>query len=332
MPDADPYLQIRSLANAYWLSRCLHVATEFGVPDALGDGPETVEALAGKIGAHADSLKRVLRALATAGVFEDLGGGRFAHSPASRLLRADDPRSQRGLVRFAAADYHWAAWGALGQAVKTGRTAFDGIFGCNSFEYYQDHPEDARVFDDAMAGASAFGIAAATSAYDFSDFKRIGDIGGGAGHLLRAVLAKAPKAEGVLFDMPHVVAAAPRASSERIAFQGGDFFKDDLPVCDAYVMMRIIHDWDDDRSEAILKNLRRAAPPESRLLLVEGVLSEDPKTDWGKITDVEMLVLTGGRERTGEEYRILLAKSGFEMLRVIPTATSISIVEARPAA
>ena len=331
MAEDDASLAMRPILTAYWMSRCIHVAVEFKVPDALGDAPETVEALAAKVGAHAGSLKRVLRAVATVGIFEDLGDGRFAHTPASRTLRADHPNSQRGLAMFAAADYHWAAWGALGEAVKTGRTAFDGLYGCNSFEYYNDHPEDARVFDDAMTSASAPGIAAATSAYDFSGFKRIGDIGGGAGHLIRAVLAKAPAAEGVVFDMPHVAGAAPRVAGERLAFEGGDFFNDDLPVCDAYLMMRIIHDWDDDRSIAILKNLRRAAPPESRLLLVEAVLSDDPKTDWGKITDVEMLVLTGGRERTGEEYRTLLAAAGFEMLRVIPTATSISLVEARPA-
>jgi len=315
---------IRELATAYWRSRCLHVAAELGLADALGDDLMSAEVLARKTGVHAGALHRLMRALASLGVFVEVGD-RYGQSPASQFLRSDHPQSMIGLARFAAADYHWAAWGNLEHSIRTGETAFDNLFGCNSFDYLKAHPEQARVFDQAMARTN---VAALTSVYDFTGFARIADIGGGEGHLIRDVLATAPQAAGVLFDRPDVVSAA--GEGERLVVQGGDFFNDEMPVCDAYLLMRILHDWDDDASVRLLRNLRRATPDHARLLIVEGFLSEEPGPAMAKITDLEMLVLTGGRERTATQFGSLLERAGFSLLDVIHTGTGSAIFEAKP--
>jgi hypothetical protein len=327
-PDLTQAAPIRQLATAYWRSRCLHVAVELGLADAIGDGVRSAEALAEETGTDPGALARLLRALASFDVFVEADGG-YGQSPASQFLRTDHPQSMVGLVRFAGAGYHWATWGGLEHSVRTGEPAFDHLFGCNSFDYFKTHPTEGRVFDQAMSGKAQADVGAVVGAYDFSRFARIADIGGGKGHLIRGVLGAAPEAQGLLFDLPEVAGAAGKA--ERLTIQGGDFFKDTMPVCDAYVLMMILHDWDDDACVRILSNLRRAAPDHARLLIVEAFLPEEPGPAQAKITDIEMLVLTGGRERTATEFNSLLARAGFRFLRTIHTATAMAIFEAEPA-
>jgi hypothetical protein len=325
----DPAANVRALAIAYWHSRCLHAVVELGVADALGDTAEAVEDIARKVGADAEMLNRVLRFLAGVGVFEDQGR-RYAHSAASRLLRLDHPQSVYGLVRFAAADYHWQAWGELPAALKNGRVAFESLFGVNSFEYFRTHPEEGRVFDLAMTAKAQTDNAAIIASYDLSGTMRIADVGGGAGHLLRAMLTARPHLQGVLFDLPAVIGRSAREPAERLEFQAGDFFKDDLPVADLYLLMMVLHDWPDEACIRLLRNLRRVIPDGARLLVIEALLPTEPGPAFAKLTDVEMLVLTGGRERTEREYRALLERSGFDLRRVLPTATSMALLEAAP--
>ena len=327
MNQANPLQMIGQLATGYWIPRCLHVIAELGVADRLGDAPQSAESLAKDVGAEPHALARTLRALAAHGVFQE-SGGRFCHSPASRLLRADHPQSQLAFVRMMGMRFHWAAYGELEHAIRTGQSAASQVAAGGTFDYFAAHPEESRLFDAAMTARSHGQIAAVLGAYDFSGFNRIADVGGGRGHLLERVLASAPRARGVLFDLPHVIGALAPPSSDRISVQGGDFFKDPLPACDAYLLMSVIHDWGDREAVAILGAVRRAAPVHAKLLLIELVVPETPGPHPAKLLDIEMLAMTsGGRERTRAEFEDLYRAAGFRLERVIPTAVATMILE-----
>jgi hypothetical protein len=197
--------------------------------------------------------------------------------------------------------------------------------------YFAEHPEEGGLFNAAMVAKAHGAIAAIVAAYDFSSFDLIGDIGGGHGHLLQAVLDRAPSAKGVLFDQPHVIKEIADLASERLTLQAGDFFKDKLPACDAYLIMEVIHDWNDADSVSILKAIRRAVPPRAKLLLIETMVPDDPGPHWSKNLDVHMLTFIGGRQRTQQEYAALLTKASFSFKLQIDTPADISILEAVPA-
>ena len=328
MTDIDPRQTTLHLATGYWASRCLHVVTELGVADHIGDGAESPEALATAVGAHPQALARVLRALAAHGLFEQVAEG-FRHTPASRLLRTDHPQSLRSFVRMMGMPVHWEAYGKLEHSIRTGESAMTRIAPGGTFQYFANHPEEAHLFDEAMTAKSHEQIANVLDTYDFSGFERIADIGGGRGHLLRAVLAANPGVTGVLFDLPHVIdalAASPR--SDRLTLRGGSFFTDTLPECDAYLLMSVIHDWGDAEATAILSAVRRAAPPHAKVLVLEMLMPDAPGPHPAKSLDVEMLVMTtGGRERTRAEYERLLESAQMRLARVIPTATPTVILE-----
>ena len=273
--QSDPVSTVLQIAGGHCLPRCLHVVADLGVADALDETPRTAAQLAASVGADPDALGRVLRLLAAHGVFECQGDA-FRHSPASRLLRADHPQSLRALARMFGLPINWATWEALKYTVKTGLPAADQVVPGGFWAYFAEHPEDSAVFNEAMAAKAHGQVAGVVAAYDFSGFRVIGDIGGGRGHLLRAVLDSAPAASGVLFDLPHVVREAAGAASERLKVQAGDFFKDTLPTCDAYLVMEVIHDWGDEETVAILKAIRRPAPPHAKLLLIEQIVPDDP--------------------------------------------------------
>lgn len=328
MVDAAAARNILTLSTAYWASRCLHVVADAGIADALGDEPETAAALAAKTGTNADALHRILRALVNHGVFT-LRDGRFAHNAASRLLRSDEPASMRALARMMGLDVHWDVYRNTAYSLKTGRSAADEAVPGGLFARLREYPEEGRIFNEAMVGKSFGQIGPVLAAYDFSGFGTIGDIGGGLGHLLAAILDSAPAAEGVLFDLPEVVAQA--RQHPRMTAVGGDFFKDPIPSCDAYVMMTVIHDWSDEDSIAILKNLRAAAPPKAKLLLIEAIIDESETGAFAMDLDIEMLVFASGRERTEPQWRTLLEKAGFRLTRAISLAGMSGIVEAEAA-
>jgi hypothetical protein len=252
------------------LSRCLQLVAESGVADSLGEEPATASALAKATGLHAQALSRVLNLLTAHGIFERREGG-FAHTPASRLLRADDPRSLRSLVRFWGLPVVWNAAQNLDQAMKTGQVNPDEFW-----NYLAENPHASRIFNDAMKAKADAQVAATVAAYDFSKFGLVGDIGGGQGHLLQAILAASPASRGMLFDLPNVIEQASGMSSDRLTLSAGDFFRDEIPVCDAYVLMEVIHDWPDEESHRILKAVRRAAPNHAKLLLIEALIPNEP--------------------------------------------------------
>jgi O-methyltransferase domain len=326
--EPNPFATLTQIAGGYCLPRSLHVVAELGVADALDETPRTAADLAASVGAHPDALGRVLRLLAAHGVFE-MQGETFRHSPASRLLRTDHPQSMRAFARMFGLPIFWATFEAMEHSVRTGLPAASEMFPEGFWAYFAQHPEEGRVFNAAMGAKAQGAVAGILASYDFSDFGRIGDIGGGSGHLLRAVLDAEPSAEGVLFDLPHVIEEAAGVASERLTLQAGDFFRDDLPTCDAYLLMEIIHDWADEESVAILQAVRRAAPPHAKLLLIETIVPDDPGPDWSKMLDIIMLTLLGGRQRTQQEYEALLAQSGFLFQREIDTDAGISILEAQ---
>ena len=331
MTSTDPRQIALQLATGYWASRCLHVIAELGVADHVGEDVARPDALAAAVGAHAPSLARVLRALAAVGVFEEAADG-FRHTNASRLLRTDHPQSIRAFVRMMGMPVHWEAYGKLEHSIRTGESAMTCISPGGTFEYFASHPQEARIFDGAMAAKSHEQLAQVVSAYDFSAFSRIADIGGGRGHLLRAVLEASPAATGVLFDLPHVIEGlTPPAPSERLTLRGGSFFTDPLPECDAYLLMSVIHDWGDAEATAILTAVRRAAPSHARVVLLEMLLPEAPGPHPAKFLDVEMLVMTnGGRERTRAQYERLFESAGMRLARVISTRTPTAILEGVP--
>jgi hypothetical protein len=236
----------------------------------------------------------------------------------------------RALARMFGLPVNWATYGAMDHAVRTGRPAAEKVLPAGFWAYFADHPEEAKIFDAAMVGKAHGQVSAVVGAYDFSRFHTIGDIGGGRGHLLRAVLAAAPSAKGVLFDLPPVVAQAGDAM-DRLRVQGGDFFRDDLPVCDAYLVMEVIHDWGEAESVAILRAIRKAAPPDARVLVIEAIVPSTPGPHWSKTLDIHMLTLLGGRQRTRREYEDLFRRAGLLLERVIDTGGDISILEGKPA-
>jgi hypothetical protein len=330
MVESSPFDTLQQIAFGYCLPRCLHVVANLGVADVLDENSRTAAELAASVGAHPDALGRVLRLLAAHGVFE-LQGDKFRHSPASRLLRSDHPQSARDLTRMLGLPTNWATFEALEHSVRTGLPAADKVFPGGLWAYYAKHPEESGIFNAAMTSKAHGQAAGIIAAYDFSGLGLIGDIGGGRGHLLRAVLDSAPTAKGVLFDLPHVIEDAAAVASKRLTLQAGDFFKDALPVCDAYLVMEVIHDWGDDESIAILKAIRRAAPSHAKLILLERIVPNDPGPDVSKDLDIFMLILHGGRQRTRQEYESLFHGAGFSFKREINTGAGISILEAVPA-
>ena len=327
MTDQNPFETLRQISAGYAVSRALHAVADLGVADALGDSPRSAADLAKSVGADPDALDRILRLLSSYGVFEAADHG-YRHSPASRLLRSDQPGSVRNLARMFGLSINWSAYHEFGHTIRTGRPATEKSLPEGFWEYFSKHPEESAIFNGAMAGKAQAQVPAVVAAYDFSRFERIGDIGGGRGHLLQAVLQAAPKAKGVLFDLPHVVADAAATRSDRLELHAGDFFKDPLPACDGYIIMEVIHDWADQESEAILTSIRRAAPAGATLLLVEEIIAEGPGPDWAKVLDVHMLTLLGGKQRTLRQYESLLRAAGFAMKRDIPTPVGVSVIEA----
>ena len=329
--EANPFDTLQQMAAGYCLPRCLHMVANLGVADALEETPQTASDLAASVSAHPEALGRVLRLLAAHGVFEMQGGETFRHTPASRLLRSDHPQSMLAFARMLGLPIIWSSFGAMEHSVRTGLPAAAEVFPGGFWEYLAQHPEEGRVFNAAMVARAQGAVAGILASYDFSGFELIGDIGGGSGHLLRAVLDTAPTAKGVLFDQPHVIEEAAGVASERQTLQAGDFFRDELPSCDAYMLMEIIHDWADEEAVTILEAIRRAAPAHAKLLVIETIVPDDPGPDWSKVLDMVMLALAGGRQRSQQEYEALLAQSGFMLQREINTGAGISILEARAA-
>jgi hypothetical protein len=332
-PPPTPEQRLQALIDGAMVTQMVYVVARARVADHVGTGSPTVEDLAAAAKVHADSLYRVMRTLAGYGVFEELDGRRFRQSALSRLLLTDAPRSMRANAAVRGEDFYWRSWGALRDSVRTGETGHELVFGENTFTWLEKHPESARLFDEFQASLTAATAGAIAKAYPFPGNATIADIGGGNGTLLAAVLDTHPGTRGILFDLPHVVEAArPRLTpyAARLQFIGGDFFKEVPAEARVYVMKYIIHDWDDAKATAILANTRKAMPAGAALLLIEDLVCAPNVPCRAKLGDVNMLVRTGGRNRTRDEYEALLARSGFRVARAIQAAGDLHVLEALP--
>jgi hypothetical protein len=338
VPDAPPpHATLIQMAGAHVLSRALYAVAELGVADHLADGPRSADALARATGAHAPSLYRLLRTLASVGVFTEDADHQFALTPLGAALRSDAPGAGRSTVRMFAGPMMWASFGEFLHAVRTGATGTERALGQPIFDYLSGRPEEAALFGEAMLGIHGAEPPAVAAAYDFAGVRTLVDVGGGIGTLLATVLQANPGMQGVLLEMPHVAAEArtrfaAAGLADRCTVVEGDFFAAVPPSGDAYVLSHVIHDWDEARCQAILATCRRAMGGHGRLLLVEAVLPPGDAPHPGKLLDLVMLAVPGGRERSQAEYAALLAAAGFTLTRVVPTASQVSVIEAVPAA
>ncbi len=334
-----PQMALYQMAIGHYLPRALNVATKLGIADLLKDGPKHYTELATATETHAPSLNRVMRFLASAGVFDEQEDGKFALTPVSEALRAGVPGSARAAVLLFSGIGIQDAWKDLEYCVRTGEPAYRSRGLTDPFADLAQHPEQAAVFDEAMADFTRMTAIAVAAAYDFSQFGTIVDVGGGNGALLIGILNATPAPRGIVFDL---AAPADRAREQikesslenRCEAVGGDFFKEVPGGGDAYILKHVIHDWDDERATAILKNCRRVMGPESKLLIVEGVYP--PRIDQSDISrgaaanDVNMLVSTGGRQRSEAEFRSLYEAAGFKLTKIVPTQARVSVIEGTP--
>jgi hypothetical protein len=329
-PALTPTDQLLAMASGAWVTQMIHVAAELGVADQLAAGEQSVESLAAACGADADALFRLLRGLASLGLFQETKPRHFALTPLAELLRSDHPGSLRQFARMLGEE-HYLSWDDLLHCVRSGENAFRHRYGMGIFDWYQRHPQRAEIFDAAMGDFSRPETDALLSAYDFAGVQHLVDVGGGRGELLQKVLRAHPHLRGTLFDQPSVVApvAVPADLEGRLSVQGGDFFTEAPAGADTYLLKHILHDWGDDACLRILAPIRAGLAPGGRLLIVEQVIPPGNNPFPGKLLDLNMLVMTeGGRERSPGEYAILLSRAGFTLQRIVPTASPVSVVEA----
>lgn len=320
------------MISGFWLSRAVYIAASLRIADLIKDGARTAAELALSTETHAPSLYRVLRALASVGMFVEDENGRFHSTPLAATLQSDVPGSMRAFAVSELGGEHLDGWSNLMHSVKTGDIAFDNYFGKSIWDFYADNPENARVFNQSMTNVTEWANDAVTASYDFSQFEKIVDIGGGHGSLLASILSTNAKAKGVLFDRAQVVEGAgslieAKGVADRCDTVAGDFFSSVPEGGDAYMMKFIIHDWDDEQSIKILRNCRRAMKPGAKLLVIDLVLPSGNESHLGKLLDLNMLVMTGGRERTEEEFRNLYQRAGFSLTRIVKTESPFCIIE-----
>jgi C-methyltransferase len=319
-----------------WKSQALTLAVELGVADALAGGHLTIEELAARVGADADALRRLLRALIGRGVFRRRHDGRYELNSLASTLRSDAPVSMAWAARFYGSREQRERWTLLVDSIRSGKSVVPVLHGTESFDYFAEYPQHAELFNRTMTSISELTDATVVAGYDFSAYPTIVDVGGGHGPLLATILTAAPASQGVLYDLPVVVSAAPSLLckhdvADRMRIEAGSFF-DSVPVGgDAYVLKNIMHDWPDEKAVQILRNVRAAAGPRATVLLVELVIPDHDRDFPGKWADLEMLLNLAARERTAAEYRNLLSQAGFRMTRVVQTASPLSVVEARVA-
>jgi hypothetical protein len=332
LSDTPRASQLMNLVIGMWWSRALYVAAELRLADHLAAGARDVGALAGLTHTHPPSLYRLLRFLTGLGVFAEIEPGVFRQSALSTLLCSDHPDSLRDQVLMQGGDWHWQAWGALGHTVRTGQPAVDHLFGEDLFSYFaHQNPEAGQIFHRCLSSENHGSL---LEAYDFAGVDLLVDVGGGRGALLRAILGAYPTMRGILFERAEVIADVGAGRSElgleeRLALMSGDFFST-VPPADAYLLRKIIHDWSDDEAARILTTCRAALNKGGRILVVEQIVPGWAEWSGIKLGDLEMMVLTHGRERTVAEFRSVFAMAGLRLERIIPTSSELSILEGSP--
>ena len=330
----SPQRRLSQMLSGYWVAQAIYAVAKLGIPDLLEAAPKTAEELASATGTQARALYRLLRALASVGVFAEKGQGTFALTYLGAGLVSNAPGSQHA-VALMMGEEHYRAWGEILYSLRTGKPAFDHVYGKPIFAYLTEHPEQARIFDAAMTGVHGAETKPMIRAYDFSGIGTLVDVGGGNGSVLCAVLKQHGKLKGILYDRPDVVERAREniaaaGLAQRCEAVGGNFFDAVPPGGDAYLLRHIIHDWDDEQATAILRNCRKVMNPGSRLLVIESVIPPGNNPFFGKLLDLTMLIIPGGLERTEAEFRQLYSAAGFRLSRIVPTETEVSIIEGTP--
>jgi hypothetical protein len=329
---SDPNLQdqLARLVSGYWYTQTIYVAVKLGIAELLKDCPKSAQELADATGTNPRALYRLLRALASIGIFAE-EAGRFSLTPLAECLL--DPSAKA--MATMRGDFQYRAWGELLYSVQTGASAFEKVYGKPIFDFFAENPEPGKLFDQAMTGVHGRETGAMLEAYDFTGINVVADIGGGNGSVITAILNKYPAMQGILFDLPGVMERT-KANLTTAGLEGrcrvltGSFFEAVPPGADAYLMRHIIHDWDDEKSLTILRNCRQAMGNGDKLLVVEGVVPPGNEPSVSKFFDLAMMVLPGGMERTEEEYRQLFDAGGFRIKRIVPTKTWISVIEGEP--
>jgi hypothetical protein len=321
------------IAGAFLTSRIVYVVAELGIADELAAGSRTTAELARRVGANEDALRRVLRAAASLGVLDMLPGDAFQTNRLGRALEEDSPQSMRAWARYVGAPWHQELWSGLTDAVRTGSDLYRLRHQKPFFEHFAAEPGQQAVFDAGMTGLSALSDEPIAAAYPFGRAARVVDVAGGLGGQLAAILRRHRRVRGTLFDQASVIERARRIWTgeratllPRAELSTGDFFRSVPAGADTYLLKSIIHDWDDDRAVEILSRCREAMPRLGRVLLAELVLPDSAAPHFGKLLDIAMLALTGGRERTAAEYATLLERAGLRLARVVPTASPYSLV------
>lgn len=327
-----PEALLMQLSFGALLTQALYAVAKLGVADLLAEKPLHTGELAAATRTDERALYRVLRSLASVGVFREVDPKVFALTPAAELLRTDAPNSMRNGMIFMGEEWHWGVWGNMIESLRTGRSAWGSVHGQEVFDYFAANPEKYEIFNRAMTDMSVNTAPSVVEAYDFSGIETLADIAGGHGYLLSQVLKANPKMKGILFDVPPVIAGAralleKEGVAERVEAVTGSFFEAVPEGADAYMMKHIIHDWNDEDSRRILRNISKVMKPDGRVLIIEIVVPEGNEPHFSKVMDLEMLVSPGGLERTMEEYRELLAASGLKLTRIVPTRTPFSIIE-----
>ncbi|HEU5311708.1 MAG TPA: methyltransferase, partial [Candidatus Eisenbacteria bacterium] len=330
------HIQLINMSRGATVAAVVYAAAKFGLADQLASGPKTAEEVAGPTRTHAPSLYRVMRTLASLGLFTEDAQHRFRLTPLGEALKTGAPGAARSTILTLAGPTFWQGLAEFPYSVETGKPGFTKALGMPIFDYLAKHHDEASLFSETMIGVHGDEPPAVAEAYDFSPIQVLMDVGGGSGNLLTTILGRHTGPRGILFDLPHVVEDAKpiieaRGLSERIEIRSGSFFESIPSGADAYMFSHIIHDWSEEQCLEILENVRRVMPPNGKLLLVEMVLPQGDAFHPGKMLDMIMLVGPGGQERTEQEYRELYEKAGFRLTRVVPTKSPVSVVEGVPA-
>jgi hypothetical protein len=331
---AQPQVALLEKTLSFWFTQAIYVAAKLGVADHLKNGPRTIAELATATGAHAPSLYRLMRALASIGVFAEDQSGRFALTPMAGALVTDAPNSIRAIAIMTGEDWWWRAWGQISSSVQTGKSSFEYVHGMRFFDYMEKNKEAGAVFDQAMSAYTSQTAAQVATAYPFHETAVVVDVGGGRGTLISTILAHHAQLRGIIYDLPATVEAAKhsleaRGLSSRCEILGGDFFEAIPNGGDVYILQHVIHDWDDEHATKILRNCHQAMLPGRKLLLVEMVIPPGNQPFLGKFLDLGVLMMeSGARERTELEYRDLLSRAGFHVSSIVPLPSPDSVIEA----